>query len=65
MQDGEDFELLLVADVTEATRIVSNQQLGVQITAIGTLSEGSGVWSRDSAGLLHPLEPAGYIHGTA
>ena len=65
LQDGEDFELLLVVDVTEATRIVSNQQLGVQITAIGTLSEGSGVWSRDSAGLLHPLDPAGYIHGTA
>jgi len=65
LHDGEDFELLLAVDASEATRIVSDPGIGVQITAIGILSEGSGVWSRNSAGLLEPLKPVGYIHGSA
>jgi len=65
LQDGEDFELLLVVDPAAAAQITSDERLGVQITAIGTLSEGSGLWSRDSLGSLQPLKPSGYLHGGA
>ena len=63
LQDGEDFELLLAVPPDDTARLLADARFDCQITAIGTLLEGTGLFSRDSSGAVEPLAPSGYVHG--
>jgi thiamine-monophosphate kinase len=60
--DGEDFELLIAADLEVAERLVREQPLAVPLTRIGEFVEQAGLWRRDRDGSLQPLPPTGYQH---
>ncbi len=62
LADGEDFELVLVVPPSEAERLVALQPLGLPLTAIGTVSDQPGLWSRGSDGKEQPLAPRGWEH---
>jgi thiamine-monophosphate kinase len=60
--DGEDFELLLAVDAETAARMLAEQPLSIPLTAIGKFTTEPGLWQRDEAGNITPLEPRGYLH---
>jgi thiamine-monophosphate kinase len=61
--DGEDFELILAVPAVSAEQMLVDQPLdGVMLTEIGEVVQQRGLWSRDSAGQVAPLEPRGYWH---
>ena len=63
LQDGEDFELLLAVPAEDTRRLLVDERFDCQISVIGTLLEGTGLYSRDDTGRLEPLLPTGYVHG--
>lgn len=63
LADGEDFELLIAVPTEAAERLLQEQPISVSLTPIGELTEQSGLWQRNAAGELSPLEPQGYQHG--
>ena len=60
--DGEDFELILAVGPEEAERMLSEQPLGVPLTAVGRFVREPGLWQTDSGGGRVPLVPRGYEH---
>lgn len=60
--DGEDFELALAVPTDVARELVELQPIGVPLTDIGEFVREPGLWQRDSAGNVSPLEPRGYEH---
>ena len=62
LSDGEDFELLLAVPPAEAQRIVQDQPLDTPITCIGQMVAQPGLWQREPAGALRPLEARGFEH---
>lgn len=54
--DGEDFELLLAADVEDA------EMEELHLTPVGHVTQGSGLSIRTTAGDIKPLTPTGYQH---
>lgn len=62
LSDGEDFELLLAVPPAEAQRMLTEQPLGVPLTAIGQFIAEPGLWQIDATGNRLPLTPRGYEH---
>lgn len=62
LADGEDFELVLVVSPSEAERLVRLQPLAVPLTAIGTITDQPGLWTRGHEGNVQPLAPRGWEH---
>ncbi|PQO44362.1 thiamine-phosphate kinase [Blastopirellula marina] len=60
LADGEDFELLLVAPPTAAETLVADGLLGTQVTAIGSILAGEGIWADHVGG--QRLKPQGFLH---
>jgi thiamine-monophosphate kinase len=63
--DGEDFELLLVMPPDAARAAVAASgvaPLAVPLTVIGEVVAGQGIFLRDPAGVVRPLEPRGWVH---
>lgn len=54
--DGEDFELLLAADVDDVTAVRFN------LTRVGIVESTTGLRLRETGGAIRPLEPIGYDH---
>ncbi len=59
--DGEDFELLLTVPAETAEAMLRDDAIGVQLTAIGKIIAGQGLF-QSTAGGVQPLEPSGYRH---
>ncbi|QDS87029.1 Thiamine-monophosphate kinase [Rosistilla ulvae] len=59
--DGEDYELLLSCSADQAAEIL-NADLGVPLTAIGTMTSRTGLWSKLPNKLIR-LSPRGFVHG--
>jgi thiamine-monophosphate kinase len=62
LADGEDFELILAVPPDEAVRVLSQQPLGVPLTAIGEFVSEAGLWQLDASGGRLPLAPRGFEH---
>ncbi|PHS12988.1 MAG: thiamine-monophosphate kinase [Blastopirellula sp.] len=62
LQDGEDFELLLAASPTEATRIIESNNLSCPITHIGYFTKELGLYSIDTESQRSKLVPQGFVH---
>lgn len=60
--DGEDFELILAVPPNDAARMIREQPLNVQLTAIGHFVPQPGLWRPSDDGGLAPLNPRGYVH---
>lgn len=58
--DGEDFELLLAVDPTDAEKLLA-ADLPAPLTAIGKLVGRTGLWKK-SNGKFVRLSPQGYVH---
>jgi thiamine-monophosphate kinase len=61
LSDGEDFELILAVQESEAARLVANQPLAVPLRDIGRFIDQPGLWSAEGNRLL-PLTPRGWEH---
>lgn len=61
LEDGEDFELILVVPPEDAKRIVADQPLDVRLSDIGEIITKPGLWQQTSAG-LEPLGSKGWEH---
>jgi len=60
---GDDYELLFTSPPEASGRIEQlAAELGVRITAIGTIEQGAGVRLVDAGGKLIPVATAGYRH---
>ena len=63
--DGEDFELLLAMPPDAARAAVAAAgaaPLALPLTVIGEVVAGHGLFLRDAAGGVRPLEPRGWVH---
>ena len=67
--DGEDFELILAIPASQLDRILA-ENLGTQLTCIGSFTGRTGLWSRQAASdgkktgnQLVRMSPRGFIHG--
>ena len=58
--DGEDFELLITMSQSDADQI-ADQDLGVPLTKIGTLTSRTGLWKLNN-GRHERLAPQGFVH---
>ncbi len=58
--DGEDFELILTMSPADADRLLATDA-GQSITRIGTITNRTGLWSREQDKLIR-VTPRGYIH---
>lgn len=63
LHDGEDFELILAAPLSDAGRMLAEQPLGVPLTKIGEFVAEPGMWIEDENGHRSALQPGGYEHG--
>lgn len=63
---GEDYELLFATDATEEelNALFSEGRAGVQVTRIGSVSTGAGLFLRRRDGTRVPLGPGGFDHFT-
>jgi thiamine-monophosphate kinase len=62
LADGEDFELILAVPQDQAQRLLQDQPLEIPVTRIGTFVPERGLWTADTAGVRHRLQPRGYEH---
>ena len=65
LQDGEDFELILVLPPNEAERVLQTQPCakdGLRLTDVGYCIQEPGLWQQSDQGPPEPLEPRGYEH---
>jgi thiamine-monophosphate kinase len=60
--DGEDFELIFATTRDQASRILADKSMDVQMTCIGEFVAESGLWLRDASGEKHAITPRGYEH---
>lgn len=60
--DGEDFELILAVEPSEASRLAALWPLSTPLTRIGRIVDQAGLWTEAGKGLLNPLTPRGYQH---
>ncbi len=58
--DGEDFELILTLGSQETETLLASE-LGKSLTQIGTITNRTGLWSREKDKLIR-VTPRGYIH---
>ncbi|MFP4052850.1 MAG: thiamine-phosphate kinase [Phycisphaerae bacterium] len=63
LTDGEDYELLVAMDPTDADRLLSESPFDVPVSRIGTLTEAREVLLIDR-GESRPLKPEGWEHST-
>jgi thiamine-monophosphate kinase len=62
LRDGEDFELLLALEPTEAKRLLQSQPVpGIQLFHIGECRAEGGMFLREK-GQVRPLAARGYVH---
>ncbi|MCE9548223.1 MAG: thiamine-phosphate kinase [Planctomycetia bacterium] len=61
LRDGEDFELILAVEPSEAARLLQDQPLGIPLTRIGQFCAEPGLWQIDGTS-RSPLKPIGYEH---
>lgn len=62
LHGGEDFELCFVTDPGVVDPAAFERRFGRPVTRVGTVSEGEGVWLRESDGETRPLERGGFDH---
>lgn len=62
LYDGEDFELCLVLDPTDAERLLAHPPPGLTLYRIGAVEAGPGLRLRSGGGELVPIPPRGYDH---
>ncbi len=62
LSDGEDFELILAVPPEEAERMITDQPVGVPLTAIGRFVAEPGLWQEDEQGRRTPLPVRGFEH---
>jgi thiamine-monophosphate kinase len=62
LHGGEDYELCFVTDPGVVDEEYFRQRHGLQVTRIGTVSEGSGVWLQSGEGDAQELERGGFDH---
>ncbi len=60
--DGQDFELLFAVDPAKAQAILRDRPVDCEITHVGELIAGQGLWQQRSDGTRSPLEPTGWRH---
>lgn len=60
--DGEDFELLLAVPPEAAEALLGDRPLDCDLTCVGQLVEGSGLWQESGDGRREPLEAIGWLH---
>ena len=59
--DGEDFELIMAVPPEDAKRMLADQPLDVELTAVGRFIEKLGLWKVVN-GQLKQLQPKGFSH---
>lgn len=62
LHGGEDFELCFVADPGLVDTSYFQRCHGLQVTRVGRVDEGEGVWLRDSDGSTSRVERGGFDH---
>jgi thiamine-monophosphate kinase len=63
LADGEDYELLFAVETEEIPKLIDlSQNGGVPLTAIGMVTEGSGLWLVDEGGRKHQWPRVGWQH---
>ena len=62
LHGGEDFELCFVADSGLVDTSYLQRHLGLQVTRVGRVGEGEGVWLGNSDGSTQRLERGGFDH---
>jgi len=61
LSDGEDFELILTAPADSARQMLNDPKIGVQLTAIGSITAGQGLYQLKD-GQPRALKATGYRH---
>lgn len=62
LRGGEDFELCFVTDPDAVDVEDFRSRFGVEVTRVGTVSEGAGVWLVDAEGKREPIGRGGFDH---
>jgi thiamine-monophosphate kinase len=63
LYDGEDFELILIADPDETARILADEKIAEELTLVGKVIDEKGIWQRQGAD-RSLIFVDGYVHGT-
>lgn len=62
LYDGEDYELILVANGEQAARMLEDSRMPTRLTQIGRIDSGDGIRASQSDGSERPLPIRGYSH---
>jgi thiamine-monophosphate kinase len=62
LEDGEDFELLLVVPPEVAESLLADQPIDCGVTRIGSVIQRRGLWQRGAQGQQTALPVRGYLH---
>lgn len=62
LNDGEDFELLFTLSRGEFEKLKSEWDIKLEITEVGTITDGSGMKIKMPDGKVRELKPSGYDH---
>lgn len=62
ISDGEDFELLFTVSAEDGQRLVEKSPLGISITRIGEVVDGTECRLRYTDGRIEPLPKGGWVH---